>query len=106
VSGAGRAGGRSSSFRRRVRAATELQKLLLLLPYRLETFVERATDITRPVCTLAHRVIRRCDSDDITSARARSRAAAMLVKYRLRAMENSPKDLRHCRMRNRCTIKG
>lgn len=35
--------------------ATELQKLLLLLPYRLETFVERATDIARrarPACTL------------------------------------------------------
>lgn len=50
--------------------ATELQKLLLLLPYRLETFVERdATDITRPVCTLVHRVIRRLsDSDDITRA--------------------------------------
>lgn len=71
------AGGRTSeraseALRRRVRAATELQKLLLLLPYRLETFVERATDITRPVCTLAHRVIRRCDSDDITGVRARA----------------------------------
>lgn len=99
-----RASERSSSFRRRVRAATELQKLLLLLPYRLETFVERATDITRPVCTLAHRVIRRCDSDDITGARAR--AAPMLVKYRLCGMENSPEDLRRRQMRNRCAIKG
>lgn len=87
------------------RAATELQKLLLLLPYRLETFVERATDITRLVCTLAHRVIRRCDSDDITPARARARDAAMLVKCQLRTMENSPEDLRRCRMRNCCAIK-
>lgn len=65
----------------RVRGATELQKLLLLLPYRLETFVERATDIARGSACMhfeAHRVIRRCDSDDIT------RAAAMLAKYRLR----------------------
>lgn len=36
----------------------------------------------------AHRVIRRCDSDDIT------RAAAMLAKYRLCAMQNFTKDLR------------
>lgn len=76
----GRAGARALRFVVVcARAATELQKLLLLLPYRLETFVERgATDIARPVCTLVHRVIRRCDSDDIT------RAAAMLAKYRLR----------------------
>lgn len=37
--------------------------------------------------------------------RPRARDAAMLVKYQLGTMENSPEDLRRCRMRNCCAIK-